>query len=364
MCYGIIDAVMRSLRPCGLALAVLALLAGVTRSGISRAAETSLAIEAQDLLQLSVEQRQRLLRGEIVSYPVIENSEREIAVGLAMVVQARVAQIAQYLGSGQLVAQDTSTSESGVVPSELLSGALVGPGFSSSEREEAQSLLEATPGTRFNLSLAEIEALRAARGSAAASSRSGAAEISSDTYRRLLGLRVQSYRQAGLAGIAPYARAGGMVTDPAIDLRAALQDVERVGRAGAEFREALQRYPADQPAQLTSQVYWIKRRVQRRPHVSLLHRMVATGEGPTIHLERYFYVEHSFNSMQTLTWALPYEDATMILSTTRVSTDEVLGMGSPLKRSVGRGQVRDEMRTRLERLRSAYVSRPVVTESP
>jgi hypothetical protein len=92
--------------------------------------------------------------------------------------------------------------------------------------------------------------------------------------------------------------------------------------------------------------------------------MVATGEGPTIHLERYFYVEHSFNSMQTLTWALPYEDATMVFSTTRVSTDEVLGVGSPLKRSVGRGQVRDEMRTRLERLRSAYVSRPVGPESP
>ena len=68
--------------------------------------------------------------------------------------------------------------------------------------------------------------------------------------------------------------------------------------------------------------------------------MVATGEGPTIHLERYFYVEHSFNSMQTLTWALAYEDATMIFSTTRVSTDEVLGVGSQLKRSVGRGQVR------------------------
>jgi len=104
--------------------------------------------------------------------------------------------------------------------------------------------------------------------------------------------------------------------------------------------------------------------VQRRPHLSLLHRMVSTGEGPTIHLERYFNVEHSFNSMQTLTWALAYEDATMVFSTTRVSTDEVLGVGSQLKRSVGRGQVRDEMRARLERLRSAHAGRPVLTESP
>ena len=356
---------MCSLRPRRLALPVLALLAGLTTSGISRAAETSLAMEVQDLLQIPVDQRRRLLRGDIVSYPVTENGEREVTVGLAMIVQAPLTQIAQYLASGQLVAQDPSIGEFAVLPSELPPGSLVGPAFSSGERDEAQSLLEATPGTRFNLSLAEIEALRAARGSAASSSRAGGAvEIASDTYRRLLGLRVQSYRQAGLAGIAPYARAGGAVTDPAIDLRAALHDVERIGRTGSEFREALQRYPADQPPQLVSQVYWIKRRVQRRPHLSLLHRMVSTGEGPTVHLERYFYVEHSFNSMQTLTWALAYEDATMVFSTTRVSTDEVLGVGSQLKRSVGRGQVRDEMRARLERLRSAHAGRPVLTESP
>src|SRR4029450_14153132 len=87
----------------------------------------------------------------------------------------------------------------------------------------------------------------------------GAVEIASDTPRRLLGLRVQSYRQAGLAGIAPYARAGGAVTDPAIDLRAAAHDVERIGRHGAAFREALQRSPADQPPQLVSHVYWCTR---------------------------------------------------------------------------------------------------------
>jgi pimeloyl-ACP methyl ester carboxylesterase len=98
--------------------------------------------------------------------------------------------------------------------------------------------------------------------------------------------------------------------------------------------------------------------------MSLLHRMVVTGEGQAIHLERYFYVGHSFNSMQALTWALAHEDGTMVFLTTRVSTDEVLGMGSQLKRSVARGQVRDEMRARLERLRSAFAGRPMVTESP
>ena len=356
---------MSSVRLCGLGLVVIALLADLTTSGISPAAATSLAIEAQDLLQIPVDQRRRLLRGEIVSYSQTENAEREIAVGLAMIVPTPAGQIAQYLASGQIIARDPSIAEFAPVPAELPSGSMVGPGFTPGERDEALSLLEATPGTRFNLSLAEIDALRTARGSGGNSSKTGAADVASDTYRRLLGLRVQSYRQAGLAGIAPYARAGGaVVTDPAVDLRLAVSDAERIGRGGSEFREALQRYPADQPSQLASQVYWVKRRVQRRPLMSLLHRMVATGEGPAIHLERYFYVGHSFNSMQALTWAVAYEDGTMVFLTTRVSTDEVLGIGSQLKRSVARGQVRDEMRSRLERLRSAFAGRPVVTESP
>ena len=355
---------MSSVRLCGLGLVAIALLADLTTSGISRAAEPSPAIEAQDLLQISVDQRRRLLRGEIISYSVTENAEREIAVGLAMIVPTQVSQIAQYLASGQIIAQDASIGEFAPVPAELPSGSMVGPGFTPGERDEALSLLEATPGTRFNLSPAEINALRTARGTVGTSSRTGAADTASETYRRLLGLRVQSYRQAGLAGIAPYARAGGAVTDPPVDLRLAVSDAERIGRAGSEFREALQRYPADQPSQLVSHVYWVKRRVQRRPLMSLLHRMVVTGEGQAIHLERYFYVGHSFNSMQALTWALAHEDGTMVFLTTRVSTDEVLGMGSQLKRSVARGQVRDEMRARLERLLSAFAGRPVVTESP
>lgn len=347
---------MTCARPiCGLGLLAFGFLVGLTASGIAPAAETSVAIEVQELLQIPVDQRRRLARGEIVSYPVTENSERELAVGLAVAVPAPVSQIAQYLSSAQLIAQDASIGEFGLVPDGLSPESLVGPGFTAGEREEALSLFEAAPGTRFNLSPSEIDALRTTR---------AAGGSASDAYRRILSQRAQSYRQRGLAGVDPYARTGGAATDPAVDLRPAIADVERIGRTGSDFREALLRFPADQPAQIASQVYWVKRRVQRRPHLSLLHRMVVTGPGPMIHLERYFYVGHSFNSTQILTGALAYQDGTMIFSTTRVSTDEVLGVGSALKRTVARGQVRDEMRTRLERLRSSISSRPAAPESP
>ena len=53
----------------------------------------------------------------------------------------------------------------------------------------------------------------------------------------------------------------------------------------------------------------------------------------------------------------------MVFSTSRFSTDEVLGVGNQLKRSIGRGQLRDEMRKRLEGIR-ASLTRPTSPESP
>jgi len=327
------------------------------------AAETSTALEVQENLQIPLEQRRRIARGEVVTFSVVEHSEREVAAGIAFTLPTPAAQLAQYLASGQLIAHDATIIDFGLVPLDAPSP-LVGPTFGANERDEATNLLEAGPGTRFNLSTGEIESLRSARGAAGGSS-PDALEVASGTFRRLLSERVQSYRQGGLTAIAPYARAGGAVTDPTVELRLAIPDAERIGRSGAELHQALLRYPADQPSQVASQMYWVKRRVQRRPHLSLLHRMVVVSDGFTFHLERYFYAEHSFNSMVILTAAFPVQEGTLLVASTRVSTDEVLGVGSQLKRSVARGQVRDEMRARLERVRSLLTpSRPAGTESP
>ena len=348
---------------CLLNLVAIGLFPVLSVTPTAPAAETSTAIEVQENLQIPLEQRRRLARGEVVTFSVVEHSEREVAAGIALTLSIPAAQLAQYLASGQLIAHDATIVDFGLAPPDPPSP-LVGPAFNANERDEATNLLDASPGMRFNLSTGEINSLRSARGASGNSDRD-ALDVASGAFRRLLWERVQSYRQSGLAAIAPYARAGGGVTDPSVELRLAIPDAERMGRSGAELHQALLRYPADQPPQVASQVYWVKRRVQHRPHLSLLHRMVMAGDGSTLHLERYFYAEHSFNSMVIFTAAFPVQESTLLVATTRVSTDEVLGMGSQLKRSVARGQVRDEMRARLERVRSLLTpSRPAGAESP
>ena len=346
-----------------LSLVGIGLLTELGTPGVAPAADPSVVNEVQDLLQISADQRRSLAQGEVVSFPITENTDRELAVGLAMLVSAPLGRIVDYLASGQLIARDSTISEYGRMPDEVSSGAQAGTRFTSGERAEAESFLEASPGTRFNLSLDEIEALRALKDSTGSSARTAVVENVSEAYWRLLQQRLQAYRRAGLAAIAPYARTGGAVRDPSIDLRLAAADAERLARYGRELREALLRYPADQPSQTVNHFYWVKRRVQRRPHLSLLHRMVVPGPGPALHVERYFYVGHSFNATEVITGALAHDEGTLVFCISRVSTDEILGLGNQLKRTVGRSQLRDEMRTRFDKLR-ASLSRPASVESP
>jgi len=341
-----------------LSVFAISLLTGLLVSGAAPAAEDVL-----DLLQISPEQRRQLVRGEIVSYPVAEHSASELAVGLAVFVPVPTRQLGEHLVAGQLIAQDATISDFGIVPESAPTDAWSGARFTESERTEAESLLDASPGSRFNLSPAEIQALRALRDSSDRAGRSTVVETVSEAYRRLLRQRLQAYRQSGLAAITPYARKGGAVTDPASELRLAASDAERLPRSGPELSEALLHYPSAQPPQTVHRFYWIKRRVQRRPDLSLLHQMVTPGPDPVIHVERYFYVGHSYNAGQILTGAFAYQEGTVVFATCRFSTDEVLGIANQLKRSVGRGQLRDEMRRRLDRLR-ALVSQPVPVQSP
>jgi hypothetical protein len=143
------------------------------------------------------------------------------------------------------------------------------------------------------------------------------------------------------------------VTDPAGELRRAASDADGLGPYGPEVEQALLRYPAAQLAHVVNRCYWVKRQVQGRPTMSLLHQMVVTSPDIAIHVERYFYVSHSYNAAQIITVAVPYQDGAVVLATSRFSTDEVLGMGNQLKRAIGRNQLRDEMRKRLQAVRAS-----------
>ncbi|WP_446810155.1 hypothetical protein ACH50O_00725 [Methylomonas sp. 2BW1-5-20] len=125
-----------------------------------------------------------------------------------------------------------------------------------------------------------------------------------------------------------------------------------------ELQQAWLNYPAALPANASEQFLWLNRRVEDRPTAVLNHRVIAIGEGGGIIVSRQFYVGHSYNSSHVVAGGLPYKDGTLVFYSIRSSTDQVAGMGSSLKHSIGREQMKKEMIKRLQRLNKDMKLKP------
>jgi len=336
------------------ALAGLLVLPAPTWAADTQASEEG---QALDVRRLAPEQRRRLLAGDTIAYQVLETSETELGAGVAMYVPVPLARAAEVLTSPDVVLKDPSITAAGLVPVGATVTSMQGFKLAANEAGEAQDALDATVGSRFNLAPPEIDAFHAARSTLRAGDRAAVLEAAAAQWRALLLQRALAFQARGLDGIAPYARRSG-TTDPAALLRVAAGDARIVATLAPRLGEALLRYPAEPSQSSASQVYWVKRQVQGRPTPLLIHHLVDVTQALALYVERQFYVSSSYNASQILCAAIPYEDGVLIVSSNRVSTDQVAGLGGELKRTIGRRQLRGEIVKRFDRIRAALV-RPV-----
>jgi hypothetical protein len=327
----------------------LLLLGGPAVSIIS-SARVEAAEATWDIRQLSADDRRRLLAGEAVPFNVAERTDRDLAGGVMVYVAAPFARVAEQLAESELAVRGPGITGWGALPERAGPDALAKLRLGSAESDE---LLDARPGSAWNLSGTEMDSLRAVRAAGGAATKTAQAEAASVRYRAVMLQRAQAYRAGGLGAIEPYARRGGSVTDPGGELRQAAEDARPLGAEGPALVEALLNYPALQHAERVTQIYWIERRLQGRVAPILVHQMVEVRPELALYLERHFFVAHSYNSSQTLTGAFPWGSGTLLFTLGRVSTDLVTGLGGDVKRAIGRRQLRGDLTGRLERLRGA-----------
>jgi hypothetical protein len=310
--------------------------------------------------QPAADDRRRVLAGETVAVTVAERTDRDLASGVVGYLPLPVARVGEYLAAAELAVQDPGITawaavRDGASP-EVLGRLRLGV-------TETEELLESRPGSVWNLSNAEAEGLRALRPALGGPARAGLAQATiSAQYRTLLLRRAEAYRAGGLAAIEPYVRRGGVI-DPAAELRAAVEDVRPLAGASPALPEALLNYPALQHVARPSRIYWVERRLQGRITPSLIHQLVEVRPELALHVERHFFVGHSYTSSQTLTAAVPWGSGALLFVVSRVFTDLVTGLGGDLKRGVGRRQLRSDLAGRLERIRAA-LTKPTPPQSP
>jgi hypothetical protein len=283
----------------------------------ARAASPPPVDELLSYLHIDKAERADLLKGKILSTNLMEGSQKELAVGVVMFVPAPVEKLVEFVRSGQWFTSDRDI---------IAVGELTEPVTADSFPGEAAS--------QSNLSAAEAQALR-----------------SGESFPQLLLNRFEAYRQRGLAGIEPYDRGGGKVARPGDELQGALQESELLAQYSPELLRALQTYPREQPADARHRYFWINQKVEGRPTFILTHRMVIVRPEGSFMAERQFYVGHSYNSLFLLAGCLPVEGGSVVFYSNHTSTDQVAGLASGMRHSIGRGQMRDEIMKSFERIR-------------
>jgi len=316
-------------------------------------ADSEITIDAAcERLGLDEQQLADVKAGKIVSVNYEELTDKELAIGMVMIVKAPLPEVMSLILESKVLE----------IGKDLLDFKRLGDkqptdeDFADLELDEAEirKLLHVKAGSEYNLSASEIErfqALGESLGRGCEKKPECAAEVMAE-YRQVLRERLESYRGGGLAAIAPYARGGKKLASPGEELKTATEDPFLVKDRRPDLYKAVVNYPSDPFEGIEHRFSWLKLKVQGRPAVVLVHRMVLEEPELGLALERQFYASHDYNSGLASFGCFAVQDQTMVFYTNRTSTDQVEGFAQDMRHSIGRKQMRAEILATFEDARA------------
>ncbi len=293
----------------------------------------------------------RLAQGEIVSRDLKEDSKKELALAVAMVLEAPFAEVFDRLRKGAIEKRDKTILSHGVIPD----GTVSADSFASLKFDsgELDKLLMVEAGSDFNLSEPEVEKLQGIAKANDSAPIAKQREAIAQGYREVLAQRLNAYRKGGVAGIAPFTR-GGDEAQPGKELGLAVEEMKYVADGAPIFYAAFKNFPADSSPLVENQFTWQIQSIQDRPTVVLVHRMIEKQEDYAVAGRRAYFVGQSFNSLQIIAGAFPFGEDTLVFYTNRTFTDQVAGFGSGTKHKVGRKMMLGEIEKLFESIRASF----------
>jgi hypothetical protein len=280
----------------------------------------------------------RLTQGEIVARDLKEDSKKELALAVAMVVKASFAEVSDWIQKGaiddvdQTVLSHGAISD-GAVSAESLASLKLDPG-------ELDRLLLVEPGSDFNLSQPEIEKLHGIAKANDSAPIATQREAIAQAYREILAQRVNAYRKSGLAGIAPYTR-GGDEAHPGKELGLAVEEMKFVEKRAPTFYRAFKNFPADASVSAVNLFTWQVQSIQERPTAVLVHRVIEKHDDFAVAGRRDYFVGQ-------------FGEDTLIFYTNRTFTDQVAGFGSGTKHTIGRKMMLGEVEKLFKEIRASF----------
>lgn len=287
---------------------------------------------------------ERVWRGEIVSRRIGESSERELAIAVIMRLRESHREFYERARRGQLFEIDRTILHAEEIP-PTSSGTAVFAGLRL-DPDELRRLGEVTAGAEFNLSAPEIQELRRA-------GQEGARALL-DGYRQVLAERFRAYREAGIAGVAPYARGGREEARPAQDLRRAIASLSGLDDRCPSFYRSFAEFPAREDPAVSHHFFWAVQRIQDRPTVILSHWAMQLHQEYAVVGERQFYVGQGYDALQIVVGAFSIgEGESLVFYVNRTTTGRVTGFGSSVSRTLGRRMMLREVTALFREIRGS-----------
>ena len=311
---------------------------------------TALAVptaeEVLKALAISNSDQEQIRKGEIVRWTTNEGSDRELAVGVALLVRDTPKNLAALFREAvtyRIVGSVTAYGEiSGKGTVDDFAGAKLEP----NGEDEAKRYLEVEPGDTLNLDAKEISAFQGLK------TTDRVQPTVEALIREKLLARYQAYRQSGLSGIPSYDRGGGETFQLGQDLLLATNQSTVLEKFCEKFYQILLTYPAVDTKPIEDWFYWVNVEVFSRPTLILSHRMLFDHSGIFVTADRHFYASHEYNGLQSIAGTLPVKEGSLFLVLYRISTDGVAGFGSSMKHPVARGLMGPYMEEMFEGIRA------------
>lgn len=304
-------------------------------------------------LQVSDSDRQQIREGNIVTWTATEGSDRELAIGMALLVKTGAENVGKLFREATVFKTESAITAYGKTGGDGEVADFTGLKLEPNGEKEARRYLEARPGNDLNLDTKEIAAFQALK--SASKDRAVPIQKVEALIREELLARYQAYHTKGLAGIWPYARKSGQHVFPHDELSLATKQSKLLAKYLPSVSDVLLNYPTTKikdGEEFEEQFFWMNVEVFGRPTYVLSHRMhFWIGEASLV-VDRHFYASHAYNSLQQGVIALPTQDGMVAIYLSRVSTDQVTGFGSSAKRSVARALMGSYQKDMLKALRA------------
>jgi hypothetical protein len=295
---------------------------------------TPTADDILNALPLSASQKRQALNGRIVRWTTQESNNREIAVGIVMLMKANPENAAQLFRGAEGYKLIDAVTAHGVIPGKGTAADLANLVLEPNGEKEAGRYLDAKPGSSLNLDGQEISAFQALKTKLKNGERKQPAVES--LIRQHLVTRLQAYQARGLDGVSPYSRGRNETRLASKKILLSVAANKITASLYPKFYEVLTKYPQADMAGVEESFFWLNIEVFSRPLLVLTHRMLYQEGEIYLASDRHFYASQEYNSLQAVGGVWPKDEGSLIVYLYRVSTDQVGGFGSSVKRPAAR----------------------------